>query len=90
MFAKRPIAKSQFPAVASRYEDFVALHSNATSGGIKMDGKDNDPSGSFFAAFSPNGIHSNGVFLPWHRYFITVWEEALQKECGWDQALPYW
>ena len=90
MFAKPPATKSLFPIVTNRYEDFVAIHANATSGGTSMVGKENDPSASFFAAFNPNGIHSNGVFLPWHRYFITVWEDVIQKECGWDQPMPYW
>jgi hypothetical protein len=76
--------------VTSRYEDLVALHSNATSGGRIITRDDDDPAAEFFAAFNPNGIHSTGVFLPWHRYFLVVWEDILQKECGWDQPIPYW
>jgi hypothetical protein len=64
-YATPPKSKKFFPIVTSLYEDLVALHSNATGGGVKMDGKDNDPMSSFFSAFNPNGIHSNAVFMPW-------------------------
>jgi tyrosinase len=90
MFTKPPAAKHLFPIVANRYDDFVAIHSNATSGGINLDGKNGDASSSFNAAFNPNGIHSVGVFMPWHRYFVSVWENTIQKECGWTQPMPYW
>ncbi|EJD52853.1 Di-copper centre-containing protein [Auricularia subglabra TFB-10046 SS5] len=35
-------------------------------------------------------IHFNGVFLAWHRGFIRLFESALQTECGYVGALPYW
>ncbi|CEF88219.1 hypothetical protein SNK03_012974 [Fusarium graminearum] len=34
-------------------------------------------------------IHSVASFLPWHRYFVNVYEGAL-KECGYEGAMPYW
>jgi hypothetical protein len=34
--AKPPISKEYFPVVTNRYEDFVAIHSNAT-GNLKAD-----------------------------------------------------
>jgi len=33
-------------------------------------------------------IHSTGVFLPFHRYFLHV-HKALLMECGYKGALPY-
>lgn len=36
-----------------------------------------------------NFIHDSGQFLPFHRWFITVLERALQEECGYKGALPY-
>jgi len=35
-------------------------------------------------------IHFVGIFLPWHRRFIQVFEESLRKECGLKIGLPYW
>ncbi|KAK3935115.1 amino acid transporter [Diplogelasinospora grovesii] len=35
-------------------------------------------------------IHNVGAFLPWHRYFITVYERVLRDECGYEGAMPYW
>lgn len=35
-------------------------------------------------------IHFVGHFLPWHRYFTAVYEQALRKECGYNGAQPYW
>lgn len=34
--------------------------------------------------------HYAAPFLPWHRYFIHLYEEALQKSCGFQGHLPYW
>jgi tyrosinase len=78
LFAKPPISKKHFPIVTSRYEDFVALHTNSTGGG------------GFLSALGGSGIHNVGVFLPWHRYVVWVYEETIRNECGWDQAVPYW
>lgn len=36
-----------------------------------------------------NFIHMTGNFLAWHRYFIYVYEQELQK-CGYNGNLPYW
>lgn len=34
-------------------------------------------------------IHLNGAFLPFHREYIYVFENALRTECGYQYALPY-
>ena len=34
--------------------------------------------------------HKSALFLPWHRWFIYVYETALIKQCGYSGALPYW
>ncbi|TEY24755.1 hypothetical protein BOTCAL_1364g00020 [Botryotinia calthae] len=34
--------------------------------------------------------HSAAPFLPWHRYFIHVYEDALRNECSYKGDLPYW
>ncbi|CAI6238330.1 unnamed protein product [Periconia digitata] len=35
-------------------------------------------------------IHSNGIFLSWHRHYLHLFEKALQDECGYQGSLPYW
>ena len=37
-----------------------------------------------------NQIHSVAAFLPWHRYFIRVYENALKTECGYTGTALYW
>jgi len=32
----------------------------------------------------------SAVSLPWHRYFLQVYENALREDCGFDGNLPYW
>jgi tyrosinase len=36
----------------------------------------------------PGGIHNTGVFLPWHRYAVHIWEDAIRSECGWEGGQP--
>jgi tyrosinase len=33
-------------------------------------------------------IHGVGQFLPWHRRFLWVYEQALRNECGYRGAQP--
>ena len=35
-------------------------------------------------------IHFTGQFLPWHRWFIHVFEETLKNKCGYKGVSPYW
>jgi len=89
---KKPISKDLFPIVESRYEDFVALHANATAGGVSLlntkglrSFANNDTQRERMMDY---GIHNAGIFLPWHRYTLQVWEDALRDECGWNDAHP--
>ncbi|KAJ6036386.1 tyrosinase-like protein [Penicillium herquei] len=34
--------------------------------------------------------HDAAPFLPWHRYFIYSYEQALKEHCGYRGILPYW
>lgn len=34
-------------------------------------------------------VHWSGVFLPFHRLYISAYEKAL-NECGWEGGQPYW
>lgn len=35
-------------------------------------------------------IHSTGLFLPWHRWYVSVYEVALKEKCGFKGVSPYW
>ena len=37
-----------------------------------------------------NTIHMVGQFLPWHRYYLHVFEDMLKTECGYSQPIPWW
>jgi len=49
-----------------------------------------------FVAFHVNatswlpGTHNNGFFLPFHRYLMIIWENALRDECGYQGPTPWW
>ncbi|OTA98085.1 hypothetical protein M426DRAFT_326266 [Hypoxylon sp. CI-4A] len=38
---------------------------------------------------TPN-IHQRAVFLPWHRYYVSIFESIMREECGFDRAFPWW
>ncbi|OHF04166.1 hypothetical protein CORC01_00505 [Colletotrichum orchidophilum] len=35
-------------------------------------------------------IHYTGNFMPWHRWFVHLYEKALREECGYTGFQPYW
>ncbi|KII84662.1 hypothetical protein PLICRDRAFT_117591 [Plicaturopsis crispa FD-325 SS-3] len=35
-------------------------------------------------------MHTQGLFLPWHRWYINAFEGALKDKCGFKGTLPYW
>ncbi|KAH8771953.1 monooxygenase [Diaporthe sp. PMI_573] len=35
-------------------------------------------------------IHFVASFLPWHRWFVHIYEQALQGDCGLSFPMPYW
>ncbi|KAK8064599.1 tyrosinase [Apiospora phragmitis] len=34
--------------------------------------------------------HEAAPFLPWHRYFIHIYEQTLKQYCQYEDTLPYW
>ncbi|CAF9927916.1 MAG: hypothetical protein HETSPECPRED_006702 [Heterodermia speciosa] len=34
--------------------------------------------------------HKAAPFLPWHRYYLNLYETALKQECSFHGNLPYW
>jgi hypothetical protein len=34
------------------------------------------------------GSHDSSNLLPWHRYLLTLYEDAIVNECGWHTGLP--
>lgn len=89
-----PKSKKYFSVVRSRYDDFVALHANSTGGGLKLEGfqgwADIIANPFSFANYMNKGVHGTGTFLPWHRYALSIWEDALRDECGLKSGLAYW
>jgi tyrosinase len=35
-------------------------------------------------------VHHHAISLPFHRYFVHVFEQVLQNEGGYDGLMPYW
>ncbi|KAJ6626038.1 Di-copper centre-containing protein [Mycena sp. CBHHK59/15] len=35
-------------------------------------------------------IHFTGLFLPWHRWYVQVYETALKTRCNFRGTSPYW
>ncbi|KAH9904268.1 Di-copper centre-containing protein [Xylariomycetidae sp. FL2044] len=35
-------------------------------------------------------IHMLAQFLPWHRYYVSVFESLLRDECAFDRPMPWW
>jgi len=35
-------------------------------------------------------VHLNGIFLPWHRYFLWTFSRMLRSECAYAAPLPWW
>lgn len=42
------------------------------------------------SVYRDNSSSSQGKFLPFHRYFTWIYEQALREECGYDGVQPYW
>ena len=34
--------------------------------------------------------HNSASFLPWHRYFLHLYEQRLRIDCGYTGGIPYW
>lgn len=41
-------------------------------------------------SFQYRSVHSTDNFLPFHRYFVHVFEKLLRSECGYKAPLPWW
>jgi hypothetical protein len=96
MMTKPAKFKAQFPIIESRYDDFVATHVNITlsvqdSYTVKMLGMLNnevEPGAKPKSGLPFGEAHSNNELLPWHRYYISLWEDALVNERDWHLGLP--
>jgi hypothetical protein len=40
--------------------------------------------------FSNDVAHKVAAFLPWHRQFLSIFENLLRDECGYEGSIPYW
>ena len=97
---------SYFSGAVTRFDDFSVLHINLTTAPTNGVGLNSDANSEYllrylgfncfekltsidFGVDGP-GIHFNGVFLPWHRYNLWLYETTLQKDCNYTGAQPYW
>ncbi|KAI1773101.1 Di-copper centre-containing protein [Hypoxylon cercidicola] len=89
------------PAVRFEWRNYSANDKKAFVNGIKCL-MDKPSSGNFQGAQSryedlvsvhqqlAPEIHQRAVFLPWHRYYVYVFESLMREECGFDRAFPWW
>ncbi|KAK0610707.1 hypothetical protein B0T17DRAFT_621167 [Bombardia bombarda] len=35
-------------------------------------------------------VHFDGFFLPWHRFYLHMFEQDLRNYCGYRGGIPYW
>jgi len=83
MYTNPSKGTSVFPNAKTRMDDFAGTH-------IYYSTAPSDDGGEEGHGMEGPGIHFNGVFLPWHRYFLWSYESALINECGYTGAQPYW
>jgi tyrosinase len=62
------------------YDRFVAMHVESMGFGTPAVGT---------GVTARNGAHRGSSFLPWHRYFLVLFEKALQAKNS-KVVLPYW
>jgi hypothetical protein len=90
MLTSPPKYKNYFSVVNSRYDDFVALHANATGGGIHLNGFsgrtafNNEQEAVQLDHLMEKGIHMTGTFLPckFSASFAALEFEILILFCG--------
>jgi tyrosinase len=77
---------AEYPGVRSRFDDFVACVSVTSN----VDKKLNTIELTFHSTHINYTlhVHYSGLFLPWHRRFTWLWEQALREECGYTSYLP--
>jgi tyrosinase len=82
---KPPLTSSIAPGAKSKFDDFVVVH-------ILQTGINHDSVSSlmFFPLSRRLTEHSQTYFLPWHRYYLHHYEQALRTECGYKGYQPYW
>jgi tyrosinase len=78
-----PRGKDVFSVSENRYDDFLVTHYNKTYAKFDWNGSPEN-------YFGDSDIHQNGLFLPWHRYFLWLYESALINECNYKGAQPFW
>jgi tyrosinase len=67
----------------------LCLHEMPSSLDFDPDAKRSDDF-PYLHAHNPPDHHRTSNFLPWHRYFIHLYEKALRETCGYQGNLLYW
>lgn len=65
------------------YDDFAILHGSIGSWGMRKLNADIQLRADSHLA------HRSASFLPWHRYTLIIYEEALRKHAGFTGYIPY-
>ncbi|TLD37724.1 Di-copper centre-containing protein [Venturia nashicola] len=79
-------SKGNYSAARTRRDDWTAMHIFRSRPTVPS----YIPGNISTLQVEPPGIHFNGIFLPWHRYYLLSFETALIEECGYKGAQPYW
>ena len=87
---KPPISStSDVPGARSHYDDFVATHiMQAPKVHFSVRIFSLTRLGPITRKYKL--ILEKGLFLHFHRYFLWLYEKALQEECGYKGTQPYW
>lgn len=89
--SKPATGQAYYKALQTRYDDFIALHVNATEGTPHDFDYLRSPLTTLDLGLltCTGGVHMVGQTFPWHRYALWTYETALRDECGYSGAQPY-
>ncbi|PPQ73806.1 hypothetical protein CVT24_007258 [Panaeolus cyanescens] len=79
-----PVKTPQLPQVKSLFDQFQAVHitvADSVHVAVCFHPR---------TTFSCSKVLSKGQFLPWHRYFLQVYEKSLRDKCSYKGDIPYW
>ena len=69
------------------YDDFPWVH-KYTSGNSKYTCDHLAANAPLSDQYFPPTAHKSAPFLPWHRYYLHIYETALKQQCSFKSTLP--
>ena len=76
--------------VGDHFIRFFPHRSGVHPHGPEYSGKSNRTLTRTFILTTGLQIHFTGQFLPWHRWYLYVFEQSLKYRCGYNGVSPYW